>query len=277
MRKIIIQGDDWGYSEEASAGIEYAYEHGILTETTIMTNLLDMKRKSQYSDRIAKLVNSSGLSKPKLGLGIHLNVTYGKPLSSKWPQNEFSRPFKGSRTDKEWIGSAWKEYFLHFSEDQVEAEYRKQIETGLDIFGNIDHIDSHHFSASYEPLTKVYKKLAKDYNLAIRTLAPLSEKAQYGGDFVVDKEEIQSLKQDGFRIADNYCLKYFTNEKDSIKALLNRFRDIPDNSSIEFMFHPAKGSNVDKWKLKDLEILTNEIIIKYMNSEDIQLITYAEI
>lgn len=277
MRKVIIQGDDWGYSQEATDGIEYAYEHGILTETTIMTNLLDKRRKSEYRDRIFKLQNKSGLNKPKLGLGIHLNVTYGKPLSSKWPQNEFSRPFKGSQTDKEWIGSAWKEYFLQFSENQVEAEYRKQIETGIEIFGEIDHLDSHHFSASYEPLTKVYKKMAKEYHLAIRTLAPLSEKAQYGGDFVVDKEEIQSLNHEGFRIADNYCLNYFTNEKDPINALLDRFMDIPDDSSTEFMFHPAKGSGTDEWKLKDLEILTNEKIIRYLNIENLQLITYAEI
>jgi len=277
MKKIIIQGDDWGYSQEATDGIEYAYEHGILTETTIMTNLLDMRKKSEYRDRIFKLENKSGLNKPKLGLGIHLNVTYGKPLSFEWPQNEFSRPFKGSQTDKEWIGSAWKEYFLQFSENQVEAEYRKQIETGLEIFGEVDHLDSHHFSASYEPLTKVYKKLAKEYNLAIRCLAPLSEKAQYGGDFVVNTQEIHNLQEAGFRIADNYYLKYLMHESDPVESLIDTLKAIPDDTSSEMMFHPAKGINADDWKMKDLELLTNEKVISVLHNEEIQLLTYDEL
>src|SRR3989344_2824110 len=252
MRKIVIQGDDWGYSEETNAGIEYAYEHGILTETTAMVNLLDKNKKSEYRNRIGGLINKSGLRKPELGIGIHLNVTYGKPISLNWPQPEFTPP-------------------------QIEDEYRRQIELGMEIFGNIDHLDSHHFSAAYNPLKQVYKKLAKEYRLAVRPYASLSEKPVYGGDFIVRKVDINKIKNAGIKIADNYILKLFFNEKDPIKSFLREVDRIDDGKTAEVMFHPAKGQKADNWRIIDLKTLIDKNTLHYLGNKNIQLITYKDL
>lgn len=277
MKKIIIQGDDWGYSEEASTGIEYAYKYGILTETTVIVNLLDIKKKSEYQNRIRSLVNNSGLSKPKLGIGIHLNVTYGKPLSPKWPNSEFTRPHKGTGKPQEWIGSAWKKYFSQFTGRQIEDEYRRQIELGIQIFGDIDHIDSHHLSASYEPLKHVYEKLAKEYKLAVRPSAPLSEKPVYGGDFIVKEESVDKLKELGIKTADKYILKLFFNEEDPIRSFLQEIDNIENGKTAEVMFHPAKGRKADSWRITDLKTLISKIALKYFSNKNIQLITYRDL
>jgi len=277
MKKIIIQGDDWGYSKEANAGIEYVYEHGILTETTVMVNVFDVKKKSEYRHRIDSLENKSGLNKPKLGIGVHLNVTYGKPLSPKWPNPEFTRPHKDSGRPEEWIGSAWKKYFAQFTPVQVEDEYRRQIELALKIFGKIDHLDSHHFSASYKPLKTVYEKLAKEYILAVRPDAPLSENPVYGGDFIVKKEASDRLKAKGTKTADRYCLKLFSNEKNPIGSFLKEVNKVMDNETAEIMFHPAKGKNADEWRKIDLSILTNKEVLEFFKNSNIQLITYGNL
>ena len=277
MRKIVIQGDDWCYSEETNAGIEYAYEHGILTETTAMVNLLDKNKKSEYRNRIGGLINKSGLRKPELGIGIHLNVTYGKPISLNWPQPEFTRPYKGTGKPEEWIGSAWQMYFSKFTPTQIEDEYRRQIELGMEIFGNIDHLDSHHFSAAYNPLKQVYKKLAKEYRLAVRPYASLSEKPVYGGDFIVRKVDINKIKNAGIKIADNYILKLFFNEKDPIKSFLREVDRIDDGKTAEVMFHPAKGQKADNWRIIDLKTLIDKNTLHYLGNKNIQLITYKDL
>ncbi len=55
MKKIIIQGDDYGYSESINKGIEKAYTYGVLTETTVLVNLLSPNRKFEYRDRLKNL------------------------------------------------------------------------------------------------------------------------------------------------------------------------------------------------------------------------------
>ena len=54
IKKIIIQGDDWGYTPETISGIGEAYQFGILTETDIMANLLDPAKRSEYRNKIGR-------------------------------------------------------------------------------------------------------------------------------------------------------------------------------------------------------------------------------
>lgn len=276
MKRIIIQGDDWGYTEERIRGIGHAYEYGALTETTVMANLLDSKRKFEYRGLVRNLKNRSGLTKPKLGIGVHLNVTYGKPLSPKWPQKNFKRPHKGSGKPDEWIGSAWRKYLSRFSPKQVEDEFKRQIELALEVFQEIDHLDSHHFSAAYEPLKTVYEKLAKEYKVAVRAPAPLSENPVYGGDFVWTKKSSERLKSKGIKTADRYILKLFFNERDPVKSFLQEMDNVKDNESVEVMFHPGKGKNEDAWRKIDLATLTNKEVINYFK-KDFTLITYKDL
>ncbi|KKQ42468.1 MAG: hypothetical protein US60_C0017G0018 [Microgenomates group bacterium GW2011_GWC1_37_8] len=275
LKKIIIQGDDLGYSPVSDSGIKYAYEHGILTSTTVMANLLKRSDKKKYREYVNKLENKSGLEKPELGIGVHLNVTYGKPLSSKWPQKEFTRPFRNSGKPEEWQGSVWRKYFSQFTERQVEDEYRTQIEFALEFFGKIDHLDSHHFTASYAPLTLIYEKMAKQYNLPVRPSAPLSENPVYGGDFLVDNNFVNNMKKKKIKVADKYILDLFFNEADPIKMFLGSLSNVYVGETCEIMFHPAKGEIAEEWRLKDLETLTNSKVISYFKVNNIELINYS--
>jgi predicted glycoside hydrolase/deacetylase ChbG (UPF0249 family) len=278
MRKrIIVQGDDWGYKPEADSGIEYAYEHGILTQTTVMANMLSLDKKSEYRDKIKSLENKTSLNKPEMGVGVHLNLTYGKPMSSNWPTTEFTRPLKGSGNPEEWQGSTWRKYFSEITAKQVEDEYRQQIETVFTIFGKISHLDSHQMTASYPPTVDVYEKLAKEYDVAIRPVAPLSENPVYGGDFVVDEKANNELRKNGVRMADMNVFTLFFNEKNPTTAFLSRLDKVKDGETIEVMFHPAYGDDAEKWRLKDLDTLTNEKTLTYFAKKDIELINYSDI
>jgi len=274
MKKVIIQGDDLGYNSFCNDGIFFAYENGILTSTTVLANLLNDTEKKYYNDRLSNLINKSGLKKPRLGIGIHLNVTFGQPLSNNWPQKQFARPFKGTGKPEEWQGSAWTKYCSQFTEKQVEDEYRLQIEKGLDFFGDyIDHLDSHHYTASYQPLKDIYEQLAKEYNLAVRAEAPLSEIPVYGGDFKFSKDSSQLLHQKNIKTADDYVLKLFFNEKNPVKSMLQYLSNLPEPTT-EFMFHPAKGKDADKWRQIDLSLLINPEIISFFNNNSVTLINY---
>lgn len=276
-KRVIIQGDDLGYKPECDAGIAYAYEYGILTSTTVVANLMGKTDKQKYKEYLVKLKNKTKLNKPKLGVGVHLNITYGRPLSPMWPQKEFTRPFKGSGKPEEWQGSAWETYCKQFTKRQAEDEYKRQIELALEIFEGIDHLDGHQFTFSYEPFKSIYEKLASEYHLPIRPPAPLSEKPVYGGDFIYNPMIISKLREKGIKLADNYVFKLFFNESEPVKSFLREVEKIAWGDSTEIMLHPAKGEEAESWRLSDLNMLTNQRVIDYFMDDQIELINYSQL
>jgi chitin disaccharide deacetylase len=68
-RRLIINADDFGFCESVNKGIVEAHTKGVLTSTTIMAN---MPATEQAADLAKNL--------PSLGVGVHLNLTAGKPL-----------------------------------------------------------------------------------------------------------------------------------------------------------------------------------------------------
>ncbi len=269
---VIINADDFGYSDGVNAGIKKAYEEGVLTSTTVMGNVVSANAS------LEGLENKSGLIKPPLAHGVHLNLTYGKPLVQQvWNGLEkFSRPYKETKDGKEWKGSAWKEYFGSFEKYAVEREFHAQIEQVEKILGPVDHLDSHHGIASYSPILEVYEALALAFNIALRPISPFSEKDIYGGEFAVDNSYQTHLRQKSIRTIDYGNMDYFYMEQDPIAAFCNKLTSLKPGEVAEFMFHPAIDESQGKWRLTDLEILTSDKTKQTIRDNNIRLTTYGE-
>ncbi len=68
-RRLIVNADDFGLTPQVSAGILTAHRHGIVSSTTaLVTAAID-------DDSIDALRDSG------LGVGLHVNLTLGRPLS----------------------------------------------------------------------------------------------------------------------------------------------------------------------------------------------------
>lgn len=263
-KKIIVNGDDFGYSSGVNEGIMKAYESGILTSTTIMANLL-----KDWID--LHNVKKPKLVKPKLGIGVHLNITSGRPLSASWPQTVFSRPLKGENVPQEWIGSTWRHFLAQFTSEQLIAEYEAQIKKAIDFAGSVDHLDSHVSNASYPPADEVYFSLAKKYNLAVRPLAPFSEVSQYGGNMIIDASFYHRAKLHKIKTVDSADLRY-TNKNIFYTAL----EKMQPGEVIEFMFHPATDDSHGDWRKADLDLLISNETVERIEQLGIVLTTYKE-
>ena len=69
-RRLIVNADDYGLSRGVNTGIIEAAETGVVTSASMMVNL------PGFNDAAAR----AG-SRPSLSLGLHLNLTTGKPLT----------------------------------------------------------------------------------------------------------------------------------------------------------------------------------------------------
>lgn len=134
-KRLIINADDFGLSRGITDGILLAYDEGLLTSTSLMVN----QPATEYA--VSRLESA-----PRLGCGIHLNLCQGKPvLSSKFvpslvtsdgfflPPSEISRRL-----------STWQ-----VSTDELEAEFRAQIQQMKSYGLAPTHADSHHRMHTY--------------------------------------------------------------------------------------------------------------------------------
>ena len=70
-RKIIVNADDFGLTTSASTGIIDAHRNGQVNSTTMMVN-------TPGTEEAVELANAN----PRLGVGLHFNLTEGRPLTS---------------------------------------------------------------------------------------------------------------------------------------------------------------------------------------------------
>jgi len=147
--KILFNADDFGLTESVTDGIIKAHTNGIVGSATLMMN----GHAIDYAVKKAK-------EHPTLKVGIHLVLTWGKPLNSNVPDLvDEDGTFKYNN-----MYTTVKPPNLK----QLEKEWQAQIEAFLATGLSLHHIDSHHHVHGWEPLQKVIIKLAKQYNVPVR-------------------------------------------------------------------------------------------------------------
>jgi chitin disaccharide deacetylase len=158
MKRLIVNADDFGWSEAVTGGILCAHAEGVLTSTTVMANLASAGPALEQARRQA----------PRLAVGIHLNLTEGEPLT---PRDQ-AAPLLGAdgcmrpspadlfRTVR---GSAAA---LAAAEKELEAQIVRARALGLEP----SHLDSHKHVHLYPRLLAVVIGLARRHGIrAVRT------------------------------------------------------------------------------------------------------------
>jgi len=69
-RRVIVNADDFGLCEGVNRAIVEAHTNGVLTSATIMANMPAAEEAVEIAGRL-----------PNLGVGVHLNLTEGQPVS----------------------------------------------------------------------------------------------------------------------------------------------------------------------------------------------------
>lgn len=162
MHKLIINSDDFGYSRAINYAIIDTHSEGILTSTTLMANTPGF----EHAVELAK-------ANKDLGVGVHLVLTFLKPLRTDVPSltnknGVFLRP-DDYRNQKHVVNpeELYKEW---------DTQIQKVIKAGI----NPTHLDSHHHVHTYNPVhLAVFLKLAQKYKLPVRGMHDFSNMKQH--------------------------------------------------------------------------------------------------
>lgn len=149
---LIFNADDYGLTPAVSAGIRQAHQRGVVTSTTALMN-----RPTTPADLHTALTET-----PHLGLGVHLNLTLGRPLTAApsliTPHGTF------------WPLADLPPRLPNLNLTDVETEWRAQIEHFGACTGRAPtHLDAHHHVAYLHPgLTRLLFMLAREYACPVR-------------------------------------------------------------------------------------------------------------
>jgi predicted glycoside hydrolase/deacetylase ChbG (UPF0249 family) len=266
MKRLIINSDDYGRTPEISRGIREAHARGVVTSTTCMMNI------PTTAEDIAVALRET----PALGMGVHLVLTMGNPISAPGTVP--------SITDENGHFFKYTPLIEHLSTlrlDEVKQEWRAQIEAFIRAAGRKPtHLDSHHHSSFFSPeLFRRMLELAKEYDCAIRFpfTGAISKELEE-----TDKHVPALIREFDPRRPDRFVVDFY-DERATYEQLLNIINNVPEGTT-EIMCHPgytdaafAEESIYNNQRDRELEILTDPSIKESIRANGIQLITFAQL
>ncbi len=156
MKKLIVNADDFGFNRQITDAIVECHKLGTITSTTLMTNMPAF----DYAVEFAK-------SLPDLSVGIHLNLTLGKPVSP--PEQIPDLVDENCNFQNQDLVFSKSNRFSLPSE-QVKKEFKAQIQKFLDSGIFPSHCDTHHHVGATLQTFFLKMKMLKKYKInRIRT------------------------------------------------------------------------------------------------------------
>jgi predicted glycoside hydrolase/deacetylase ChbG (UPF0249 family) len=251
--KLIVNADDFGYTESVSAGILRAHRDGIVTATTLMTN-------APHTDGAAKLARAT----PSLDVGVHLVVSFDRPLADVArlrtlvdADGKFYRP-KG---------------LLARDIDREEAllEYRAQYDRARELLGREPtHVDSHHWVHDHPALEWAIGELARETGAAAR---------------IHSDAQRDRLRARGVRTPDHFVREFQHEGKVGVEQLLALLERLATREGVtELMCHPGendeglvKRSAYARERPTELATLTDPRARAAVKGLGITLATFADV
>lgn len=242
VKKLIINADDFGMTEGVSKGIIDSFEDGVLTSTTLLVN----GEFSEFAIAEAK-------KHPGLGLGIHLALTIGRPVTNKVSTltNEAGDFWRLSDYHKQQIAVDLEELYM---------EWQAQMEEFIRRVGKKPtHIDSHHHVHTIPRHYEVVARLAKEYDLPVRDLKGINDNYE-----------------------DAVFMKDFYGESLTVESLTDSFKE--EVEIMEVMTHPAyldqRTYDMTAYhvpRIKEMDILRSAKLREFIVKHNIQLITFDDL
>jgi len=279
--RLIINADDFGLCESVNKGIVEAHTKGVLTSTTIMTN---MPAAEQAADLAKNL--------PTLGLGVHLNLTTGKPLC----QDNTVKLILDSQGHFALSPGklALASLITGKVRTAIETELASQIQWLIDKNIKPTHLDSHKHIHSFPTIFPIVCRLAKRFGVsAIRYTFEPKQVSQLPWP-VTDRESRKraSLVRTMAKINRWQNPSFFKTDAllgvahvGKINTVFMRAVSLYNTvSTAELMTHPGYTYDLDATRTRlvkqrevELEALCSEKTKQYFKDAGIKLIHYDQL
>jgi hopanoid biosynthesis associated protein HpnK len=279
-KRLIINADDFGLCSGVNEAVAQAHTSGVLTSTTIMANM----PAAEAAVKLAKQM-------PHLGVGVHLNLSNGRPLSKDGSVNcllDNTGCFALSTAKLSLLSIARRKI-----RNAIRTEFAAQIQWVLDNGIKPTHLDSHKHIHCFPAIFPIVCDLARRFEIkAIRfifepkqLLAMPWPLPSEGGRRRARKArilaKINRLQNSDFLKTD--CLLGVAHMG---KIDVNFFKAVAlynSAATTEIMTHPGFDDETEKRKSSmhqrkgELDALCSERTKQYLRNAGVKLIHYGQL
>jgi hopanoid biosynthesis associated protein HpnK len=267
-RRLIVNADDFGFTNDVNAGILEAHQHGILTAATLMAN-------GPAFEQAVELARAHRT----LDVGCHLVLIGGRPVSR--PQQEFPRNVKElmlrlmDRAFRQWIYT------------ELEAQVQRILRAGI----SPTHLDTHKHTHLAPPVLDALCRVSQRFGIRwVRRPfdLPLSGNASFSTRAVnTSLRRLRSrfdrkLKAHGCITTDHFAGFQLTGafRAGELAALI---RALPEGLT-EFMCHPGRCTSelrgaptrLKESRERELQALMSAEVRQVLEREGIELTNYSK-
>lgn len=251
--KLLVQSDDYGITKAVSLGIIEGIKNGIIKNTGIFMNMPYVYECFEY---IKPYLD-------QIAFGIDLNITTGKSLlkHEKIPSlTHFDGSFLTNSENRKLDNKI--NNFDHVNYDEVYLEFEAQIKKFIEMVGRKpDYIHNHAYFT--DTIFKVTKDLGKKYNI----ISSLDFKTSKMGWYKYGADVAEQIK-------DYQLLDYILSDQDNfLKMEIGLL--IVHCGYVDAQL--LKLSSFSTCRVKDLEAITSNEVKKWIEDNDIELITYRDL
>jgi hopanoid biosynthesis associated protein HpnK len=289
MTQLIVNADDFGLTEAVNRGIVHAHNEGIVTSTTLMAG------GSAFDSAVLM-----SRSVPGLGIGVHLNLTSGRPVSPV--QNIPSLVNRDGRL--RWTPACLLRAVVARQVNlvEIEIELREQIRKVCNAGIRPTHLDGHKHVHLMPGVSEIVIRLAGEFSIpAVR--CPIEVGPDLAGLLRDANSRTAAIKQclvwravSGF--ANRFAPKlakagllapsHFRGVSQTgflrLRSVLDILANLPEGVS-ELMCHPgyvdadlvSSGTRLLAQREIEVSALTAPVVKKVVADRGIQLISYAEL
>lgn len=244
-RALIINADDLGLWPSVNAGILQAWAQGAISSSTVLANTPDLPE-------VLASAHAAGLP-----VGIHLNLTLGKPLSNP---AEIPTLVTGEGTFMK-----RQQWPAQLPGEQIRRELTRQVQRVLDLGGQPTHLDSHHHIHRYPEVFAVVVELAQKLHIPVRA---------------VDDDMRAALHSAGITTPDHFAMQFY-GQGATVDTLISLVEDCP-GGVLEIMTHPGHSapdlpSSYRDEREQELATLTDPRWRAYLAERGIPLIGFRDL
>ena len=259
--RLIIRGDDMGYSHSGNEALIKSYNDGIETSIEVIV-------PSPWFPEAVKLLNQN----PKIDVGLHFAIT------SEWDNVKW-RPLTECKSLRDSDGYFYPMLFHNnnypkqaiidndWKMDDYEKELRAQIGMALKYIPRLSHISGHMGSTGFTPeIKELCKRVAKEYDLKMVD---------------ADSQKDNNIAYTGFEFKDKTT-------EERIEGFISMLDKLENGKTYVFVEHPGLDNDelkaishigyedVAKGRQDVTTIFTSEKVKEAILKKGIKLVSYKE-
>lgn len=265
-KRLIVRGDDMGFSPGINAAFERAITGGMLTSVELMV-------PAPYFDEAVNILKKY----PQIDVGVHLVITSGwnnynlSPVLNKEEvpsivdeNGFFYARMKSTKKYDPYFNSAYSLLDTNPNLGEIEKEVRAQIELALTKVPNISHVSAHMGAlTSTNELLTLTKKVSSDYGLYISGFIGENDTANiYSASLNTKKEK---------------TLKALYNLKDGLSLIV--FHPAFNTKDVVALSHPPIDASIRVGLHRETEtmILMDIDMMRTIKLMNIKLVDYRDV